>query len=223
MIIIIRRFVLKVYRSRIFNYENYSCLLYPMRTGWRGDSRMKRGNSKESSASRLAPGKRYYANDIKDTYPCLYTVVLPVIRVEDRDEANFQRRINAISRPPPRGEKKETDILFLFSRQVAWTTRPEENFWVNRKTRTPVTIPYRTCNFGERVFNAGENFQSWRKASITAKLGGKIPCRSSRIPPRAKINRRRFTVSKRYFFLSAQFRRRTASRINWNNICWGFS
>lgn len=99
----------------------------------------------------------------------------------------------------------------------------EENFWVNRKTRTPVTIPYRTCNFGERVFNAGENFQSWRKASITAKLGGKIPCRSSRIPPRAKINRRRFTVSKRYFFLSAQFRCRTASRINWNNICRGFS
>lgn len=187
-----------------------------MGSGWRGDSRMKRGNSKESSASRLASGKRYYANDIKDTYPCLYTVVLPVIRVEDRVEANFQRRINAISRPP-RGEKKETDIPLPFSRQVAWTTRTEENFWVNRKTRT---IPYRTCNFGERVFNVGENFQSWRKASITAKVGGKIPCRSSRIP---KINRRRFTVSKRYFFLSAQFRRRTASRTNWNNICRGFS
>lgn len=62
------------------------------------ESLAKRRNSKESSAvAHLAPEKRYYPSSIKDTYPCLYTVGLPVIRatLKIATAANFQRRVNA--------------------------------------------------------------------------------------------------------------------------------
>lgn len=92
------------------------------------DSRMKRGNSKESSASPLARrGKRYYAN-IKDTYPCLYTVVLPVIRVtgwRSGRRGEFSTADKCDIAAAPRGEEEEIYIPFLFSREVAWTTRTE--------------------------------------------------------------------------------------------------
>lgn len=171
------------------------------------DSRMKRGNSKESSASRLARrGKRYYAN-IKDTYPCLYTVVLPVIRVtgwRSGRRGEFSTADKCDIAAAPRGEEEEIYIPFLFSREVAWTTRTERRIsgQIERIPAPPphpprVSIPYRTCNFGERVFNA-RIFEADERHRSPRKLEGKS--RGVWNQPRAKINTRRFTFLEAIFF-----------------------
>lgn len=190
------------------------------------DSRMKRGNSKESSASPLARrGKRYYANDIKDTYPCLYTVVLPVIRVtgwRSGRRGEFSTADKCDIAAAPRGEEEEIYIPFLFSREVAWTTRTERRI-SGQIERIPAPPPppgiYPLSNLQLwRARFQRENFRSWRKASITAKVGGKIPRRMKPTPRENK--HKKIHISRGNIFF---YRYVFATKINWNNICRGFS
>lgn len=230
LIIIITRFTFKVYQSRIFNYQNYSCLLYPMGLVV-GMKRIREWNEEiQRKVARLV--SRGWETLLCERHKGYVSMFIHscITRYSGwrsgRGEFSTADKCDiaaaTFSARGGRAKRRRRYIPLFFSREVAWTTRTEENFWANRKTRTPsISIPYRTCNFGERVFDA-RIFEAGERHRSPRKLEGK-----SRVvrpvwnhPLGAKINTRRFTVSKQYFFLSVQFRRRTA-RINWNNICRG--